>query len=484
MKAPPRLIERGAVVSVLILTFGASLGCDGTEPASRSDGSQRGSGDRSPSADLAKDDPAPLGPRPCLRQSMAAWTNPNRATSYVADGSLGDLVLAPRGTATLAWVSGSKTSRGWQVRTSDLPSSPGDPQVLPGPPLESVPAGARASALFPIGDHLGVDGAGALTAAFHQDLLLASGQTTEDYDLVISDRAPRGTWSSMPHVADDGSIFGTELAVNSSGAAVLAWDVYVGGGFPSFVSYRPAAGAEWTPAERVALRSGSLRDVGIDDAGRLVLLYSTPSEDGMAVRGTPTTGWSRPQPLPGRDMTLAVGAAGAAVVAGLRGAQDRRPYTISMSRSGTWGAPVPQPDADFPGPTVAMDGAGRALYVWWDEQRLMTRWSERGSSWQEPCVLADGVSDPRYFDDVASHVAVNSRGDALVVWRTKDPAPQLWARAKPSGQAWTEPIEVTADTGRLLGEFRAAIGARGHAAIAWTTGNRRQVNLVQTRLTR
>ena len=484
MKAPPRLIQRGASVLVLILTFGASLACNGTGPASRSDELQGDSDDRSSSADLAEEDPAPSGPRPCPTQSAAAWANPNRSTSYVANGSLGDLVVAPRGTATLAWVSGSRTSRVWQVRTSDLPSSPGDPQVLPGPRTGLVPAGAKASALFPIGDHLGVDDSGALTAAFQQDLLLASGQTTEVYDLVISDRAVGNTWSSMPHVADDGSISGAELAVNSSGAAVLAWDVYDGGGFPSYVSYRPAAGAAWTPAVRVAPRSQSVRDVGIDDAGRAVLLYSTPSEDAMAVRGTPTAGWSRPQPLPGRDMTLAVGAGGAAVVSGLRGAQGLRPYTISMSRSGTWGAPVPQPDADFPGPTVAMDGAGRALYLWWDEQRLMTRWSERGGSWREPCVLADGVADPRYFDHVASHVAVNSRGDALVVWRTKDPAPQLWARAKRAGQAWTEPIEVTAGTGRLLGEFRAAIGARGHAAIAWTTGDQRQVKLLQTRLNR
>lgn len=483
MQAPPRLIQRGASVSVLVLTFGASLACDGTGAANRSGELQQGNGDRSSSAERAEEDTAPPVPRPCATQSVAAWTNLRRTTSYVANGSLGDLVVAPRGTATLAWVSGVRTSRGWQVLTSDLPSSPGDPQVLPGPPTGSVPAGAKASSLFPTGDHLGVDGSGALTAAFQQDLLLASGQTTEVYDLAISDRAVGGTWSSMPHVADNGSISGAELAVNPAGAAVLAWDIYAGGGFPSYVSYRPATGAAWTPAVRVAPRSQSVSDVGIDDAGRAVLLYSTPGEDVMAVRGTPD-GWSRPQPLPGRDITLAVGAGGAAVVAGLRGAQGLRPYTMSMSRSGTWASAIPQPDADYPGPTVAMDGAGRALYLWWDQKRLMTRWSERDGSWREPCVLADGVSNPRYFDHVASHVAVNSRGDALVVWRTKDPAPHLWARAKPAGQAWTEPIEVPTGTGRLLGEFRGAIGARGHAAIAWTTGDQRHVNLLQTRLPR
>ena len=109
----------------------------------------------------------------------------------------------------------------------------------------------------------------------------------------------------------------------------------------------------------------------------------------------------------------------------------------------------------------------------------MTRWSGPGGRWREPCVLADGVPDPRYFDDVDSHVAVNRRGDALVVWRTKDQTPHLWARYKPAGQAWTEPLEVTANATRLPGEFRAAIGARGDAAIAWMAANNRQLNVLR-----
>ena len=71
-----------------------------------------------------------------------------------------------------------------------------------------------------------------------------------------------------------------------------------------------------------------------------------------------------------------------------------------------------------------------------------------------------------------------------MVWRTKDRTPQLWARYKPAGQAWTEPVKVTANGTRLLGEFRAAIGARGHAAIAWMTGNHRQLNVVRRSPTR
>ena len=222
-------------------------------------------------------------------------------------------------------------------------------------------------------------------------------------------------------------------------------------------------------------------DVGIDNAGRVVLLYGTAGEEQevMLVRGTPVSGWSRPHPVRAYGATLSVGAGGAAVVALSRGARGRN-YTIGMSPSGTWDPAIRQPGVgDYPDRIVAMDGAGRALYVWWDEQRLVTRWSSSGGRWRESCFLAEGIPDPRYFDDVDSHVAVHPRGDALVVWRTKAPMPHLWAGYKPAGQAWTEAIEVTANTTRLPGEFRAAIGVRGDAAIAWIANNNRQLNVLR-----
>jgi hypothetical protein len=478
MKSPPRRTGHAVVLAVLLL--GAAPACDGTDASSSADGVQQREAEATQPTDVLEEEPAPTGPQPCPTRSGSAWTIQDQTTHEVDWGDIGNLVVGPRGTATLAWISGSRSSRGWQVQSSDLPSAPGDPQVLPGPPPDLLPAGARVSALFGLGDHLGVDGSGALTATFRQDLRLASGQTTESYDLAVSDRAAGGAWSPVPHVAYEGGLMTTELAVSPSGAAVLAWDRIDSGGFGAYVSYRPSAGAAWTPAESVVPRSG-LIDAGIDGAGRAMLLLMTPSERTVALRGTPTAGWSRPHPLPGRARTLAVGASGAAVVEGTRGAEGRRAYTVSMSRSGTWREPVPQPgEGLYPDRPIAMDGTGRAVYVWWQERRLMTRRSGPGGGWRAPCVLADDVPDPRYFDDVDSHVAVNARGDALVMWRTKDTAPQLWARYQRSGQAWTEPIEVTPDDGRLLGEYRAAVGARGHAVMAWISGNHRQVNLVRT----
>lgn len=418
------------------------------------------------------------GPRQCPSQPWGAWTTEDRRTEDFAWADIGDLVVDQDGTATLAldeMVDGL-----FNARTLSLPAAEGDPQKLPGPPpnMQPVPEGAGVSATFPLGTHLGVDDSGTLSAMFEQDIRQRGGMGSEYYDLVLSDRPDGRAWSAEPHVAATNSITGAELAVNASGAAVVAWHGF-GNEEPLRVTYRPAAGAAWTAAQPVAPEAAFVGDVGIDDAGRVVMLYGTPDQEVFAVRGTPVTGWSRPKPLGGSSPRLEVSAGGAALVNLTRGRLGTRNYTFSMSPSGAWGAAVRQPATRSLEPGIAIDGAGRATYMYWQKRRLMLRWSGRDGQWRKPCVLANRVSDPRHYDEPSDHLAVNARGDAVVVYRTKNPIPHLWARYKPAGQPWTEPIEVTAEATGLQREFRAAIGPSGQAAIAWVTPNFRQLHLIR-----
>ena len=87
-------------------------GCDETGAASHSDGVQQRFADRSRATDVVAEDPAQSGPRPCTSQSGSTWTTQDRMTRDVAYVGMGDLVVGPRGTATLAWISGSRSSRG------------------------------------------------------------------------------------------------------------------------------------------------------------------------------------------------------------------------------------------------------------------------------------------------------------------------------------------------------------------------------------
>jgi hypothetical protein len=422
-------------------------------------------------------------PRACRTQSSSAWTVDERTTLVVPEfGRLGDLVVDRNGAATLAqrsWVDDTPV-----VRTVSLPAAPSDPQTVPSPPhSEPVPDGAREAMLLPeYNDHLGVDDSGALTTLVLRNLLLENGQITRDSDLVLSDRPVGGTWEATPHVADVGKIGGAELHVNASGAAVAVWNRDEGRRLSLRVSYRPAAGAEWTPAQPLAPDALSFWASGIDDSGRALVGYATGPGDIRFVTGTPTGGWSRPHRFPrGIVDDFAVGAGGHARVILRHGKDfdDVRSYT--MSPIGRWSRGVRQPDTDILRTVTGLDAAGRATTIRWEKDGLVARTSDRSRHWRKPCVLDDALRGRRSIYEADDNFAVNSRGDAVVVYRTWDRArgTHLWASYKPVGQPWTEPIRLPAGATRRYAEARAAIGPAGHATVAWSGRNRKRITIVR-----
>jgi hypothetical protein len=206
----------------------------------------------------------------------------------------------------------------------------------------------------------------------------------------------------------------------------------------------------------------------------------TRDEEVRVITGTPVTGWSQPRPLPGGRAQLAVGSGGHVLVTIARGRSWKQHWTYTMSPTGRWVDRVRQPNTGtYPDPVIAVDASGRATYMWWENQRLITRSSGRNGQWRRPCVLADDAREPRYYDDVTRHLAVNSRGDAVAMYRTRDRAIHLWASYKPAGQRWTEPAKITAGATRRYDEYRAAIGPDGHAAVAWITHNQKQLTMLR-----
>lgn len=417
-----------------------------------------------------------------------------------------DVVVSRTGKATLAWTAapgGFDFYRPQFVRIADDPAARGDPPGPPGPPDPQDPLDAQFNAMTlslpesPSGS-LGIDGSDRQTLLWQQDLLTPPGPDqvfTEFYDVVVSDRAPGGGWSTSP-VVGFGYVSGTQLAVNASGAAVVAWQRMTQranrpGPFRVFASYRDTAGARWTSPERVP-NTEAVQQVDIDDAGRVLLMYQGPGRKGddsvKVVRRSPAGRWGKPWRVGGpsayqNQMTLSAG--GAAVVAHRQTNRDGHDvqFTSRMSPAGTWGAPVRQP-ATFPsGPrTLDMDAEGRALTAWWRGTDLMVRWSRPDGQWREPCVLAADVSKPRrsgltQLVDLDTQLVVNRRGDALVVWRVKGRPAQLWARYMPAGQDWLKAVKVTAVDSRPQAYFDAAIGDSGHAAVAWTRRNNHQVQV-------
>ena len=191
------------------------------------------------------------------------------------------------------------------IRIADDPSAPGDPQEPPSPPDPQDPRDAQVDALLasgtePPGGNLGIDGAGVQTVLWNQDLLTPSGEFTEFYDVVISDRAPGGAWSTSP-VLVTGYLWTGGLAVNASGAAVVAWqEVQDPRHGHVYASYRGTAGAGWGTPERVP-HATFVDQVGIDDAGRVLLLYRPKNLSLMAIRRFPDGVWGEPHRVAGPD---------------------------------------------------------------------------------------------------------------------------------------------------------------------------------------
>jgi hypothetical protein len=414
---------------------------------------------------------------------MQSWTMHDIATVSgdlnVPQWGTPDVVVSRTGTATVAWTawSGRPTISILVIRTAEDPPAPTDPQD---------PTHGALLPVFPqYEDYLGIDAADAQTLVYQEDV--AAGGFDESSDLVLSDRATGGGWSSSPtEVVQDRFIpDGAQLAVNADGASVVVWqDESPGGDEHLYASYRDAAGSEWTRPERVPVTRPFDVHVGIDDAGSVLLGYDRILDKGSgvkAIRRTPAGGWGKPRRLSGPDneiFAMAVSAGGAAVVTFSHvdgdGRPDGPPFTSRMSPSGSWGAPVRQPnDLGLSQRAVDADAKGRVLVAGWDGTDLTGRRSRPDGRWRKPFIVAADVSKPRISQ---VQVVVNRRGDALVAWSAMGRVEQVWARFKLAGQEWTRPMKLTrADSPTRW--FGVAVGDCGHAAIAWTTRNTRQIQV-------
>ena len=467
-------IRVGALACVLLLQAACVAdGSSGSSSASLTETAQP-----TQTATLGSDVPEEVATEPALCASEGrSWTVGAIATRrLVAYSQLGGVVVSRTGTATVAWTASVDSG---EVRTMDDPATPGDPRSPAGPPdpkhRESV-------------SDLGIDAADVQTLLWLSDERGSTGgpsSFSEYFDVVVADRSRGGEWSSSPSVLGAGYVWQNWLAVNASGAAAVAWYQYGGPHHQPLVyaAYREAAGVEWTPGELVA-KNATLSGAGIDDAGRVVLLYIRQGHRGgvYAVRRSRVGGWGTPHRLAVRnEANLTVGADGSAIVLETRipfDAPSGSQFTLRMTPSGRWQRPVRQPAlTDTASAPVGIDAHGRALLAWWNGADLMVRWSRPDGRWRKPCVLAADVKRPRSIYPDAE-VVVNRRGDALAVWKAKGRAAQLWARYKPAGHGWTKPVKLTR-TADPPGTYTAALGDGGHAAVTWMPWNGRQVHVVR-----
>jgi hypothetical protein len=239
-----------------------------------------------------------------------------------------------------------------------------------------------------------------------------------------------------------------------------------GGAAPSAVPLSAAApGAD-----------ASSPEVALDGRGDAFAIWreTTPAGDVTEASTRPAGGrWSRPQVLAsGFGARLAVDAAGDAVVAGITPG-NRGVFVVYRRARAPWGRARLLSRSGIGccgGPSVAIDGAGRALVAFEDQTTVKVATRGRDHAGWRVRALGRGILPV---------VAVDARGDALVAWHAANafdaPIVTAW---KPAGRRWRRPQQLPEPPGEFPDLFvlAAALDARGDAIVltaTWTDGPQR-----------
>lgn len=167
-----------------------------------------------------------------------------------------------------------------------------------------------------------------------------------------------------------------------------------------------------------------------------------------------------------RRRTAAIAAAGLVVAALaatlLLAARDR-------DAAAGWGPPAEAPSGDAGWVDAAVDGSGRTLAVWAEERgglsAVMASERPAGGGWSAPQV----VLAPQRWRVMRPDVAVNARGDAIVVFEYVGRGSSVVLGAhRPAGGRWEEPRTLSRVARGPLDPLPPAVGPGGEAVAAWS----------------
>jgi hypothetical protein len=134
---------------------------------------------------------------------------------------------------------------------------------------------------------------------------------------------------------------------------------------------------------------------------------------------------------------------------------------------GSWEDPEPLSDEESFVPQAAMDARGDTTAVWmhFDGSHYVVESAYRpeGGEWETPTL----VSQPGE-EGGNPHVALDAKGDAVVVWRGDDEGDEfVRASYRPQGGSWSSPANVS-NPGEHVESLRDAVDPAGNAIVAWS----------------
>jgi PKD domain len=341
------------------------------------------------------------------------WLPVRDLSEPAADAVIPDIAVDAKGNATVVWAQAKDST--WTVQAVDHPAGGN----WSGPVALSSPAGQVAS------PQVAIAGSNVVAVWNRYD---GKNQITQ-----AADRDPKtNAWSTPTSLSTSGrDAQAPRVAANSAGDAVAVWASVGLNRWTIQASYREHGGA-WlatVPIEPPTVATAA-PDVVIDPTGQATAVWAQTSGSGWRV------------------------------------------YASSRGPDGTWSKAVAISGPDAAGtitPQLALEGNSDVTAVWsrFLGTNTVIEYSTRSAAtgaWSPAAQLF-----PAGPDAVGPQIAVNKRGDGVLVWTGSDPSTGLSVRAslRSPGREWVKPVVlISAATGALAPQ--AAIDARGDALVVWT----------------
>lgn len=227
--------------------------------------------------------------------------------------------------------------------------------------------------------------------------------------------------------------------------------------------------------------------VGMDGAGRAILLYSETSADdpteetvfarhrsAQGVWGDPVPVWLNPADPLGRrsSLELSVGSGGHALVSGRRFGNGERPTHMAAYDPNTgWQAPVQplDPGNGLSPPTVAMAPNGRGLAAWpattsYRPDIRARAWTP-ATGWGPDELVPENRNSLRTFK-----LAINARGQALLTY-SLGRGDDVYARFRNANGGWGRASKLSQVRGGPQEDYnrpQPALNAAGDAWVTWS----------------
>ena len=307
----------------------------------------------------------------------------------------------------------------------------------------------------------------------------------ESYDgsgttIETASRPPGGSWSTPTQLTAPGlDAYNPEIAIGPQGEAIAIW-ARVDGGKPLIQVATRAVDGGWSAATNLSApgQQADRPQVAIDAQGNAIAAWERSDGSHYIVQAAtrPAGGsWSAPAGLSaaGQNATnpmLAVNPEGEAITVWERYSGSHFVVQVATRHAGGgWSAATNLSAAAKDGtrPQVALDPRGDAVVLWrsGDGSDLVVETASRppGGSWSAPAELtAPGL------DAYAPRIAVDAQGNAIAAWERFDGSHYIvQAATRPAGGTWSVPASLSAP-GHDAGRPAIGVDAVGSAIVAWS----------------